>query len=130
MNIGEVSRKTGVSQRMIRHYEESGLIPAPARKASGYRDYTLADVHRLNFVRRARDLGISIAEIATLLALWQDRGRASADVKALALSHAAELQRKAEELQAMRQTLLALAAHCHGDDRPECPILEELGGNG
>ena len=130
MNIGEVSRKTGVSQRMIRHYEESGLIPAPARKASGYREYTLADVHRLNFVRRARDLGISIAEIATLLALWQDRGRASADVKALALSHAAELQRKAEELQAMRQTLLALAAHCHGDDRPECPILEELGGNG
>ena len=130
MNIGEVSRKTGVSQRMIRHYEESGLIPAPARKASGYRDYTLADVHRLNFVRRARDLGISIAEIEALLALWQDRGRASADVKALALSHAAELQRKAEELQAMRQTLLALAAHCHGDDRPECPILEELGGNG
>ena len=127
MNIGEAARATGVSQRMIRHYEGIGLIPPPARRDSGYRDYGAADVHRLNFVRRSRDLGFSIAEIRTLLALWQDRARASADVKALALSHAAALQRKAEELQAMRQTLLSLAAHCHGDDRPECPILAGLG---
>lgn len=126
MNIGEAARATGVSQRMIRHYEGIGLIPPPVRKDSGYRDYGTADLHRLNFIRRARDLGFSIAEIRTLLALWRDRARASADVKALALSHAAALQEKAEELQAMRRTLLSLAAHCHGDDRPECPILAEL----
>ncbi len=127
MNIGEVARRTGVSQRMIRHYEGIGLIPAPPRRESGYRDYGASDVHRLNFVRRSRDLGFSIEEIRTLLALWADRGRASADVKALALAHAADLAGKAEELQAMRRTLLSLAAHCHGDQRPDCPILEELG---
>ena len=127
MNIGEVAKATGVSRRMIRHYEEIGLVPLPARRQSGYRDYGAADIHRLHFVRRSRDLGFSIDEIRTLLALWADRSRASADVKALALEHAAELARKAEELQAMRRTLLSLATHCHGDDRPDCPILEELG---
>ncbi len=126
MNIGEAARQSGVSQRMIRHYEETGLIPEPARRPSGYRDYAEADVHRLRFVRRARDLGFAMEEIRLLLALWQDRSRASVDVKTLALARADELRQKAEELEAMRRTLLALAASCHGDDRPDCPILDEL----
>lgn len=126
MNIGQASKASGVSQRMIRHYEEIGLIPKAARRESGYRDYSEADVHRLTFVRRARDLGFSIEEIGQLLALWQDTGRASADVKALALARAEELHRKAEALEAMRRTLLHLASNCHGDNRPDCPILEDL----
>lgn len=127
MKIGQVSNASGVSQRMIRHYEKIGLIPPPGRRDSGYRDYDQRDLHTLRFIGRARDLGFGIDEIGTLLALWNDRGRASADVKALATSKAAELKRKARELDQMRRSLEHLAASCHGDDRPECPILGELG---
>ncbi len=130
MTISEAARQSGISQRMIRHYEKIGLVPPPERRLSGYRDYDASDVHRLIFVRRARDLGFAIEEIRQLLALWQDRSRASADVKKLALRHAAELKAKAEQLQAMQRTLLDLAAHCHGDDRPDCPILAGLDGTG
>jgi MerR family transcriptional regulator, copper efflux regulator len=126
MNIGQASKQTGVSQRMIRHYETIGLIPKAARRDSGYRDYDDKDVHTLRFIRRARDLGFPIEEIGQLLALWQDRSRASADVKALALARAAELKRKAEELDEMRKSLEQLARTCHGDDRPDCPILGGL----
>ena len=127
MKIGQASRESGVSQRMIRHYEAIGLIPAASRRDSGYRDYDSRDVNTLRFIRRARDLGFPVEEIGRLLALWQDRGRASAEVKALALSRAAELDRKARQLDEMRRSLEHLAAHCHGDSRPDCPILEDLG---
>ena len=126
MKIGEASLASGVSQRMIRHYEAIGLIPAAARRDSGYRDYDERDVGTLRFIRRARDLGFPIDEIGKLLALWQDRSRASAEVKALALSRAAELERKARQLDEMRESLEHLAAHCHGDSRPDCPILSDL----
>jgi len=126
MNIGQASKASGVSQRMIRHYEKIGLIPAAARRDSGYRDYSDADVHRLRFIANARDLGFPIEEIRKLLDLWSDRGRASSEVKALAESRAADLGRKADTLQAMRQALLDLATHCHGDDRPDCPIIAQL----
>lgn len=126
MNIGQASKRSGVSQRMIRHYETIGLIPKAARRDSGYRDYDDADVHTLSFIRRARDLGFPINEIAQLLALWQDRSRTSADVKALALARASELKRKEQEIQAMRRSLEQLARNCHGDGRPDCPILEDL----
>lgn len=126
MNIGEVSRRSGVSQRMIRHYEKVGLVPRAARRASGYRDYGDDDVHRLRFVRRARDLGFGIEEIRRLLALWEDRGRSSAEVKALALERAEELRRKEREMASMRRTLEALARSCSGDERPDCPILNDL----
>jgi MerR family transcriptional regulator, copper efflux regulator len=126
MRIGEASRQSGVSQRMIRHYEAIGLIPAAARRDSGYRDYDARDVNTLRFIRRARDLGFPVEEIGRLLALWHDRGRSSAEVKALALSRAAELERKARQLDEMRRSLEHLAAHCHGDGRPDCPILDEL----
>ena len=126
MNIGQASAKSGVSQRMIRHYEAINLIPKAARRDSGYRDYDERDVHTLRFIRRARDLGFPIEEIGQLLALWQDRGRASADVKALASARAEELKRKEKEIQAMRRSLEQLARTCHGDDRPDCPILEDL----
>ncbi len=127
MNIGQAASASGVSQRMIRHYEAIELIPKAARRASGYRDYDERDVHTLRFIRRARDLGFPIEEIGKLLALWHDRSRASADVKALALARAEELERKEQELRAMRRSLEALASSCHGDDRPDCPILEDLG---
>jgi MerR family copper efflux transcriptional regulator len=130
MNIGEAAHASGVSQRMIRHYEKIGLIAKAARRASGYRDYDERDVHTLRFVRRARDLGFPIEEIGKLLALWRDRSRASADVKALATARAAELARKEQELRAMRRALEQLATACHGDDRPDCPILDDLGGAG
>jgi Cu(I)-responsive transcriptional regulator len=126
MNIGNASKASGVSQRMIRHYEQIGLIPSPARRESGYRDYSDADVARLSFIANARDLGFSIEEIGTLLSLWTDKGRASAEVKALALARAEELHRKAKALEAMRKSLLDLAKRCHGNDRPDCPILEGL----
>jgi MerR family transcriptional regulator, copper efflux regulator len=130
MNIGQASRRSGVSQRMIRHYETIGLIPKAARRDSGYRDYDERDVHTLEFIGRARDLGFPIEEIGKLLALWQDRSRASSEVKALALARAAELERKVQELNGMRETLEHLAATCHGDDRPDCPILRGLEGAG
>jgi len=126
MNIGAVSEASGVSQRMIRHYEKIGLIPSPARRDSGYRDYGADDVHRLSFIAHARDLGFPIEEIGELLSLWSDQSRASADVKALALARAEELGRKARALDAMRTSLLDLASRCRGDSRPECPILEGL----
>ena len=129
MKIGEVSAATGVSQRMIRHYEKIGLIPAAARRDSGYRDYDGEDVHTLRFIRRARDLGFPIEEIAQLLALWHDGSRASADVKALATARVQELKRKEAELRAMRRAIEDLAENCHGDNRPNCPIIEDLAGN-
>lgn len=129
MKIGQVSTASGVSPRMIRHYERIGLMPPAARRDSGYRDYDQRDVHTLRFIGRARDAGFPIEEIRQLLALWNDRERSSSDVKALALTRAAELKRKARELDAMRRTLEDLAARCHGDDRPECPILGELQGD-
>lgn len=126
MNIGHASTDSGVTQRMIRHYEAIGLIPKAARRDSGYRDYDDKDVHTLRFIRRARDLGFPIEEIRELLALWQDRGRASADVKTLATARIGELKRKEREIRAMRLSLENLARHCHGDQRPDCPILEEM----
>jgi Cu(I)-responsive transcriptional regulator len=111
---------------MIRHYEKIGLVPAPARRESGYRDYSQADVHRVRFIANARDLGFPIEEIRTLLGLWSDQGRSSAEVKAVAEARAAELGRKARALDAMRRTLIDLARSCHGDDRPECPIIDRL----
>ena len=125
MNIGAASEASGVSQRMIRHYEKIGLVPAPPRRGS-YRDYSNADVHRLRFIANARDLGFPIEEIRTLLGLWSDRERSSAEVKALAQARADELGRKAQALKAMRRSLTQLAEACHGDDRPDCPIIERL----
>ncbi|HLW28678.1 MAG TPA: Cu(I)-responsive transcriptional regulator [Kiloniellales bacterium] len=126
MNIGEAAKASGVSAKMIRYYEAIGLIPAPARTAAGYRVYSDSDIHTLRFVRRARDLGFSVERISRLLALWQDRSRASADVKRLALAHVEELERKARDLQEMAETLKHLANTCHGDSRPDCPIIASL----
>ncbi|WFL76138.1 Cu(I)-responsive transcriptional regulator [Altererythrobacter arenosus] len=126
MNIGQASRASGVSQRMIRHYEKIGLIPAPLRRDSGYRDYTDSDVQRLVFIANARDLGFAMTEIGDLLDLWSNEYRTSAEVKALALAKADELGRKAEALSAMRQSLLHLAEHCVGDARPDCPIIDGM----
>ncbi len=126
MNIGAAARASGVSERMIRHYEQIGLIPPAARRDSGYRDYSDADVHRLHFIANARDLGFGIEEIGSLLALWSDRNRASGEVKALALARAEELGRKARALEDMRRTLLDLARNCAGGERPDCPILDRL----
>jgi MerR family transcriptional regulator, copper efflux regulator len=130
MNIGTASEASGVSPRMIRHYEKIGLITAPPRRDSGYRDYSGADVHTLRFIANARDLGFPIEEIQGLLGLWRDRGRANSEVKALALARAEEMGRKAEALQAMRLTLLNLAERCQDDGRPDCPIIDELSGAG
>ena len=126
MNIGEAAKTSGVSTKMIRHYEEVGLIPAAARTDAGYRQYGDADVHTLRFVRHARDLGFSIAEIGELVGLWHNRKRPSRQVKALAQAHIRELDHKARELFAMKVTLEHLVHRCHGDDRPDCPILETL----
>jgi MerR family transcriptional regulator, copper efflux regulator len=126
LNIGEAAAASGVSAKMIRHYEAIGLLPAPKRTQAGYRVYGEADVHVLHFVRRARDLGFSMEEIRGLLGLWRNRKRASADVKRLVQKHVADLDARIAELQAMRRTLSALAQHCHGDARPDCPILEDL----
>jgi len=126
LNIGDASQASGVSAKMIRHYEEMGLIPKAARTASGYRLYSEHDVHRLRFVRRARDLGFSMKEIEALLGLWNNRRRASLEVKRLATRHIADLDEKIAGLQSMRRTLSGLVRNCHGDHRPECPILEDL----
>tara|TARA_R110000787_G_scaffold169035_2_gene281769 strand:+ start:331 stop:831 length:501 start_codon:yes stop_codon:yes gene_type:complete len=126
MNIGQAARASGVSAKMIRYYEQIGLIPKAIRSDAGYRTYSSSDVHSLNFIRSARDLGFSVEKIMKLLALWRDRDRASADVKEMALAHAAGLKAKIAELQAMVQTLEHLANHCHGNDRPDCPIIENL----
>ncbi len=128
MNIGQATGLSGVPAKTIRYYESIGLIPAAGRKASGYRDYDRKDVETLRFIHRARSLGFAVKEVADLLELWRDRSRASADVKAVALAHVAEIERKIAELDGMRRTLLDLTRRCHGDTRPDCPILEELAG--
>jgi MerR family transcriptional regulator, copper efflux regulator len=130
MNIGEAAKHSGVSAKMIRHYEEIGLIPKAARTYSGYRTYADNDVHTLRFIRQARSLGFSIKQIEQLLGLWRNQRRPSSKVKALAQDHMAELDARIAELQAMKRTLQALSAHCHGDDRPECPILDGLAAPG
>jgi len=128
VKIGEAAAASGISERMIRHYEKIGLLDPAPRRDSGYRDYDERDLHTLRFVARARDLGFPIDEIKKLLALWNDRSRASSDVKALALARAAQLKRKERELHEMRRSLEHLAKSCHGDDRPDCPILGDLEG--
>ena len=127
MNIGEAAQGSGVSAKMIRYYEEIGLIGRAARKANGYRRYTDAEVHTLRFVKRARSLGFSVEQVARLVALWRNPRRSSAEVKRIALAHIAALEQKIAELQSIAQALKHLAGHCHGDHRPECPILEGLG---
>ncbi|MBP1886675.1 Cu(I)-responsive transcriptional regulator [Sinorhizobium mexicanum] len=126
MNIGDVARASGVSTKMIRYYETIGLIPPASRSESGYRNYGDNDVHTLRFIRRARDLGFTVEQMVDLLALWRDRSRASSEVKKIALDQVEILERKAEELKAMSRTLKHLATHCHGDERPDCPILDDL----
>jgi Cu(I)-responsive transcriptional regulator len=128
MNIGEASAASGVSAKMIRYYESIGLIPAARRSENGYRVYGESDAHTLRFIHRARALGFPVARIAALLRLWQDKSRTSAEVKAIAEGHVAELQAKIDELQAMVRTLGHLAGSCHGDERPDCPILDDLAG--
>jgi MerR family transcriptional regulator, copper efflux regulator len=123
MNIGQASKTTGVSERMIRHYERVGLMPPPDRRDNGYRDYSPQSVERLRFIANARDLGFSLEEIATLLGLWDDRERTSSEVKAIALRHAGDLAGKMAVLGAMHRALLELAEGCSGDGRPDCPIL-------
>ena len=125
-NIGEAAGASGVSAKMIRHYEAIGLIGPARRTEAGYRVYLAQDVQVLQFIHRARALGFSLEQIRGLLALWQDNGRASADVRALARGHIEELNRKIAEMEAMRRTLEALAASCRGDARSECPILDDL----
>lgn len=125
-NIGEAAELSGVSSKMIRHYESVGLIPEAGRTFAGYRIYTDADIHRLRFIKRSRSLGFSTKQIETLLGLWNNRSRASAEVKKLAQAHADELAAKIGEMQAMQRTLQDLARRCHGDGRPECPILDDL----
>ncbi len=125
-NIGQAAALTGVSAKMIRHYEAIGLLTPATRTFANYRVYGEAELHRLRFIKRARSLGFSIRQIEALLALWDDPHRAGAEVKQLALAHVAELEEKIRELQAMQRTLETLAQRCHGDGRPTCPILEDL----
>jgi MerR family copper efflux transcriptional regulator len=126
MNIGEAARASGVSAKMIRYYESVGLFAAKGRSTAGYRIYGQQEIHSLQFIRQARRLGFLVEDIRRLLALWQDRSRASAEVKAIALEHVAELEQRIAELTEMRDTLAHLADHCHGDARPDCPIIESL----
>jgi Cu(I)-responsive transcriptional regulator len=126
VTIREASMTTGVTAKMIRHYESIGLIAAPTRTENRYRHYSEKDLHELGFIKRARDLGFPMEDIRHLLALWRDKSRSSAEVKAIAQKHVAALEEKAAALQAMSKTLKHLAAHCHGDDRPDCPILDAL----
>lgn len=126
-NIGQASKASGVSAKMIRHYESLGLLAEARRTQAGYRIYDRNDLHTLRFVRRARDLGFSIKAIEQLLGLWRNRRRSSADVRRIAQQHVAELDQKIGELQAIKRTLEQLVHHCHGDQRPDCPILDDLG---
>ncbi|WP_300302599.1 Cu(I)-responsive transcriptional regulator [Ferrovibrio sp.] len=130
MNIGQASDASGVSAKMIRYYESVGLMPEAGRSASGYRVYGEADVHMLRFIRRSRDLGFALDDIRLLLGLWRDRSRPSAAVKDIAMKHIDDLTAKIAELQAMKRSLQHLAEACHGDARPDCPILDDLGGPG
>src|SRR5688572_22638750 len=126
LNIGDASRESGVSAKMIRHYESLGLLKAAKRTLAGYRIYETADVHTLRFIRRARDLGFSMKDVQQLLGLWRNRRRASADVRRVAQAHIAELERRIAKMQSMRRTLEHLSRHCRGDHRPDCPILDDL----
>ena len=126
MNIGQAARRSGLSTKMIRYYESIGRLKPATRSDSGYRLYQAEDLHSLAFIKRSRDLGFSLEEVGKLLTLWQDRQRASADVKALATQHIAELNRRIEELVSLRDTLGELVSHCQGDERPDCPILKDL----
>ena len=126
MNIGAAAKASGLSAKMIRYYESIGLLHAANRSDNGYRHYSPQDLQQLAFIKRARDLGFTLEEVGKLLALWQDRERASADVKALAASHIAELERKISELVSLRNSLRELVTSCHGDQRPDCPIIKAL----
>jgi Cu(I)-responsive transcriptional regulator len=126
MNIGEAARRTGLPAKTIRYYEDIGLVVPSGRRENNYRDYGEQDVRLLQFVARARSLGFSVENCRDLLSLYRDQGRASADVKALAKARIADIERKIEELQAMKATLRDLVTRCHGDDRPDCPILSDL----
>ncbi len=128
MNIGAASEASGVSAKMIRHYEAIGLLPPPVRRDNSYRDYGAQEVHELRFIGRARKLGFSMPEIAALLALWRDRSRPSREVRNLAAAHLTDLERRIAEMQGMASTLRHLVQRCHGDDRPDCPILDVLEG--
>ena len=130
MNIGQAAAASGVSAKMLRHYESIGLVPRAGRTEAGYRVYGEAEVHTLRFIKRARDLGLPIERIRLLVGLWRDTTRSSADVKRVATEHVAELRTKIAELTGMCETLEHLAAACHGDHRPECPILRDLEGRG
>lgn len=127
MNIGDLAKASGVNAKLIRHYESIGLIPKASRTTSGYRVYSENDIQFLRFIRRARGLGFSMKEIKKLLSLWRNRSRASRDVKALVQEHLRNLEAKIAELQEMTATLRSLSSCCHGDQRPDCPILENLG---
>ncbi|BEV14705.1 Cu(I)-responsive transcriptional regulator [Herbaspirillum sp. DW155] len=127
MNIGEAARASGVSAKMIRHYEETGLIPKAGRTDAGYRVYSQRDVHLLRFIRQARQLGFSMAQVSDLIGLWLDQSRSSRKVKQLAQTHIGELDQRIRELQTMKSTLERLVHDCHGDHRPDCPILDALG---
>ncbi|MBW6389655.1 Cu(I)-responsive transcriptional regulator [Billgrantia antri] len=126
MNIGQAAKASGISEKMIRYYESIGLIGPVSRTEAGYRVFREKEVHALRFISRARDLGFSVEQMGNLLALWQDRHRASADVKAVAQAHIEELDGKIQKLQDMRRTLEHLVKHCRGDERPDCPILSDL----
>ncbi len=126
MNIGEVSSLSEVNSKSIRRYEELGIIPKAGRSLAGYRQYTMNDVHVLKFVKRARELGFSMKDIKQLVSLWRNKNRSSSQVKSIAQKHADELEKKLQEIQQMLGTLQNLVHHCHGDHRPDCPILEEL----
>jgi MerR family copper efflux transcriptional regulator len=126
MNIGHLSAGTGVAAKTIRYYESIGLIPPASRKTNGYRRYDEPDVHRLSFIQRARSLGFSVTEVRGLLALWHNKRRTSAGVKAMALKKVEEIDRKVSELKSVRRAILDLAERCGGNDRPECPIIDEL----
>ena len=130
MNIGTAAARSGVPAKTIRYYESIGLIPRAARTGGNYRDYDDNDLQTLRFIQRARRLGFAVKDVSSLLALWHDRGRASGDVKRLANGHLEEIDRRMEELRTMRRTLVHLVERCHGDHRPDCPILEELAGEG
>ena len=128
VNIGDAARASGVSTKMVRHYESLGLLGAVARTDSGYRQYSAADIHTLRFIKRARDLGFSMAEIGNLVGLWHDQARASSEVKRVAQQHLIELEKRIQAMQDMRRTLQKLVQSCQGDDRPDCPILDNLAG--
>ena len=130
MNIGQAAKRSGLTAQMIRYYESIGLLPEAGRSDSGYRQYSAQDLHTLAFIRRSRDLGFSLEEVGRLLELWQDRQRASADVKALARDHIDALNRKIAELAGLRDTLQELVDNCQGDHRPDCPILRDLESGG